>query len=247
MPDWLSDWGFWGVIVAVLGLVAAVALPLWLSRRNQKRLGFEVRSNAPVIGASSINASEWGIAYKGQPLVNPYVMEMQLKNLGGVEIKLEEFESGRPLKIASSDGSTFLAISEQNNPDDLSLDIELTPTEILVKPMLINRGEGFALTVVTDGKCNPEPSVRIAGLDRGIESISARYFMPSRPARLAAAVSGGFFGLALGAATVGEPPVLTVTGSSVGLGIVMVFIVLGVLTLMGLMAYLEVGARHARL
>lgn len=186
MPDWFWDWGFWGIVATILVFFGGL---LYSRIINRKKLGFEVIVNDPLVSSptSNFNTNDLEIRYRDVMLNNPHLLVFQLENTGGVPIRPEDYESGKPIKIATGNGAVFVAISRLSTyPKDLSPDIEFDSSEFRINPILINRGEGFYLTVVTEGKCEPKPSARIVGLEPEFKGIPVR---AARPSLIAANVS----------------------------------------------------------
>lgn len=185
MPEWVLDWNLWALVATIVFGVAGIVF-WWLGRlQERKRLGFEVISNSPVIGSSDVERDDWEINFRGTRLVDPYVMVFQIENTGRVAIKPEDFEPGQPIKVVSSDGAEFVAISHlRRYPRNLSLDMVLSATELQIKPMLMNAGEGFYLYAVTEGECVPKLSARIAGLEPEFKEIPVKsiWLVPLRVA-----------------------------------------------------------------
>jgi hypothetical protein len=174
----LSDFGFWGVVVGAISLVVAVVLGIYTIRQsrlaNQKRLGYKIESNSPVIGSNALGKDGWEISYEGVAVVDPFVMEILIKNSGKVPIIESDFV--RPdgeLTILPGTQARFVTVSEiQTYVDGLKPLPAITETRIQIEPLLLNQGDSFKLVIVTDGKASPNVTARIIGVEKGVEKLT---------------------------------------------------------------------------
>ncbi|POH75165.1 hypothetical protein CVS27_00705 [Arthrobacter glacialis] len=91
------------------------------------------------------------VSYGGTPVVDPYILQITLKNIGSADISSSHFDAMRNLEIVLPNG--YLTVVDINSVD-VEPDIDQIANRIRIKPVLLRRGARVSLDVLVDG--NPE-------------------------------------------------------------------------------------------
>lgn len=159
------------VATLVLGIAAIiVAILIYRWQRENKRLEYLVVNNQRVV-PEELNAF-LKVSYKDKSVINATVITLRVLNAGNKEITKDDFET--PLTIKFLGASHIVsALTTQTRPSSLSPALNLKDNEIIMKPLLINKGELIELQLLTSGRAH---EVVIDGRISGLKIIERKDF-----------------------------------------------------------------------
>jgi hypothetical protein len=144
--------GAGGLVIGAGGLGAGYYYFWQGKRRNQLKISFTSQS---LLGDDPSVRAKVSVRCDEQPINEPNLVTVSLVCLGPKDIRADDFENGRPLRIQLSGmiAAVLLGIDE--------LSIETTGGEVHIPPGLIPKGKAFTVKVITDGGATGESSSAI--------------------------------------------------------------------------------------
>lgn len=127
--------------------MAALGWSLWLGynqTRRRKSLGYEVTSLRRVVSHPHELRDDISITFQGIPVSNLDLLALTVVNTGRSPIRSEDFVE--PFKFSFSDSTQILSAAVAGTePDSLDPQLELKPSAIGLKPLLLNAGDKIEL------------------------------------------------------------------------------------------------------
>ena len=158
-PGVLSDPIFWAILAVVVAIVVPVVL--YVLGRTRKALAYET-SATPLVRPAVHAAFE--IFFQGTRVHDVHLIEIDIGNIGNAPIRTEDYE--QPLTLGF--GATATVLSAQvaaRRPADLDPVLDVTDNAVVVRPLLLNRGDAITLHVLATGfRGNVRLSGRIVGI-----------------------------------------------------------------------------------
>lgn len=141
-------WEFVGVIVAVLGTIAAIFITIWLTHRR-KILSYRVLSHTPI--ASVHNSRETDgrvqILFNGEPVHNVELILLKIENTGDIPIASDDYEN--PLQISLNKTAKILeAQIIEKSPNNLPASIDYEESTVSLKPLLLNSKDSVTMKIL---------------------------------------------------------------------------------------------------
>jgi hypothetical protein len=155
-----SELAAWiGVGITSVGLIVTIAVARY--QRRRKVLAYTANMDAVLVGPR-LFGSDIQILVAGRVLRAPHVVVLTIRNVGNEEVCADDFE--RPLRMHLP-GVELVDCRVRSDVADLSVKVAgLEGGGIEIEPLLLNPGEGFALTALLDGRADkPRIEARIAG------------------------------------------------------------------------------------
>lgn len=151
--------GWIGVGIASTGLIVTITVAR--HQRRRKVLAYTANMDEVLVGPR-LFGSDIQIVVAGRVLRAPHVMVLTIRNVGNEEVCADDFE--RPLRVHLP-GVDLVDCRVRSDVADLSVKVaELEGGGIEIEPLLLNPGEGFALTALLDGQADkPRVEARVAG------------------------------------------------------------------------------------
>ena len=164
-----------GVVIAALTLVVT-----WVGFRISSRLNHldhEFVSGARLLSDDAVrlpNGLE--VRYQGEMVANPYLQIVRLINVGPRAIREEDFRM--PIQIEF--GAPVIAVHvTKTNPLEIEPRVRKESTKVFVEPMLFNRRDWIALSILTDGEPTERADQRV--WVRAVNTAESRPFrVPTR-------------------------------------------------------------------
>lgn len=157
------DWKFWAMLAVT---VAAAAIPVWIWQvdLNSKALQVNVRSVSELVkGVDS--RLELKVSQGDSVLKNPVLSVIEIVNQGGRPILAAEFEG--PLVIDLGRQVIVKTASlGKSQPGNLRPAFEIAGSSVSVKPLLINAGDRFEVSILHEGLPIFSADARIAGVQQ---------------------------------------------------------------------------------
>lgn len=180
----------WLALGALIVAVVAIPITMWTTRRwgtRRRRLLF-ARESTPLIPTAPAGAgSLLKVTFRDLPVEEPHLVTLSLDNVGPVDVASGHFDAGRPVEIKL--GCTLYGVVSSTHPrHTISPAVGTSDAIIGFPPMLLKRGERWAVEVVVSG--TPNPNLVSSLIDTDIEeyitftrmaasSRAGRIFLPA--------------------------------------------------------------------
>lgn len=145
----MASWNFitiGGLTLAVLGIVMSI----YYGRRALGQSKRELRWSTEAIPLLSSDVESYRsvvrIIIKGRDMINPYLIRLQIKNTGKVDIESTMFDQGRPL-VFELTKQEFFHVIESGSPAT-----KATECTIKVGPELLPSGESWICSFIAEGR-----------------------------------------------------------------------------------------------
>jgi len=143
-------------IVAIVLTAIGVAIA-WLTyatapRFSRRRLEYDHDESVPVINQRAQGSLT--VAYGGNHMVDPYVVQFKLSNTGRRDVPTSAFDKAMPLRF--NFGVKVVAILHRSyRPDNMiPPDVAFSEHELSVGPSLIPRGALLEYVLLVEGSCH---------------------------------------------------------------------------------------------
>ena len=188
-----QDWGFYEVVVSVVGVFLTLIGAGWTlheRRKNSKGLQYFLSNELPLTNypdkrffeqglfkrvGKEIYAPSWELilkvpeAWKFKVFFNeeeakhPHITIIDIVNTSRTPITPEDFRD--PLTYRVGEKTKILTVSKfSSRPNDLEPVYEVFEDKIVVSPLLLNGGDGFRTSIITDRYPKLEVSARVVGV-----------------------------------------------------------------------------------
>jgi hypothetical protein len=141
---------FWaGAAVAVGFLAILVTITLWWLGGPRRLLAYHIPVAAPLLSAHwplPPDDAPVQVTIAGQPIDNPHVVVLQLRNKSRRDIRSSDFDQDKPLVFDL--GTNVVAI---DTPASLAEALKFTTTGISFGPTLIQAGQILEVTLIAVG------------------------------------------------------------------------------------------------
>jgi hypothetical protein len=144
---------FWlTVVLIVIAVISgAIGLFAWRSGFAKKRLLLSIISRTRLLSAPEPIRDDLSISYGKFPLKDPYVIALEIENIGKSVIRSEEFDQARNLGF-SFNASIVKILSVEHRPTSAPLPTIIANDDKLeLEPELIIRGETIEAAILIDG------------------------------------------------------------------------------------------------
>lgn len=156
MLDLFRDpiWQFLGFLLAILSL----GFTFWIywHQRQIKELAFGNISSRRLLSISDEVSSRVKVELDGIPVNNLHLLVYALKNSGHKAILPSDFQ--KPFTISFNKGKIVSAEITAQLPLNLDAKIEITETEVELRPLLLNTGDQLLLQVLLSAS---EPDINV--------------------------------------------------------------------------------------
>jgi hypothetical protein len=145
---------FWLTIIAIAVAVVAgaIALIAWRAEAVRKRLLLSITSRTRLLITPEPMREELRVSYQDEKLEDPYVVSIELSNVGKSPIKSEDFDKGRNLTF-SVGAPIVKVLSTEHEPTSAPAPVVTTNSNSLeIGPELIAKDESIRVTLLTEGR-----------------------------------------------------------------------------------------------
>ena len=161
-----QEWGFYEVAVGIIALLFTVIGAGWAlyeRYKNRKDLRFAKSDSVPLVVVRP-GVENLRILLGERPVNDPHITTLEIKNNARIPIIPDDFVE--PLSIHSDANTTILsAVVSAMDPENLNPSLGFTETEVTIQPLLMNGGDGFKVSILTEGAfTDPSITGRIAGV-----------------------------------------------------------------------------------
>ena len=183
-----NKWTVISGLATVLGVIVPVLL--FVASRDSKELTVKTVSRAVVVDLTEPALGALKLTYHDSLVTRLTTATVEVSNSGNTPIERRDFE--RDLLIGFGDAAAILVarVSEED-PKDLRAQLDVGSSTVAIKPLLLNPGDRFRLTIHLQGDLG-EPLVD--GRISGVTAIQRREFVDSATKRVVLAVFAGIFG-----------------------------------------------------
>ncbi|CAN7503107.1 hypothetical protein LJR038_000659 [Acidovorax sp. LjRoot38] len=165
MMSLLKKYLLTGTVVTVAAAFVIFGWQVYLERTS-KSLSGRVISQSPLQPDSTSTLPGLKVTVDGIPLEKPYLTVIEIRNSGTRHIQASDFEADIELRI-NSEARVVRAQVATIQPEDLDLKISGEQKSIKIKPLLLNPGDSFSLSILSAGdKPVFTPRARIAGVGK---------------------------------------------------------------------------------
>ena len=171
----MQEWGFYEVAVGIIALLFTVIGAGWAlyeRHKNRKDLRFAKSDSVPLVAVKP-GVENLRILLGETPVNDPHITTLEIKNNARIPIIPDDFVE--PLSISSDANTSILsAVISATDPENLNPSLDFTETEVSIRPLLMNGGDGFKMSILTEGAfTDPNITGRIAGV-RTIREINPK-------------------------------------------------------------------------
>lgn len=193
----LQNLDIWQVIIALIGLaVAAVSIgvTLWDRSKNRKRFGYFLEGTSPLISPTAKQMADLAVVFNGTLVTDPYLTTISFFNLGRLPIAATDYE--KPISIDSRAKAVLAVVVTRQTPVDLEVNTTTNGAEVVIAPLLLNGGDNFVLSLITEGASSLVARARVLGVSQleALEGLPVGV-VGSRISDVLRLAATGFFGV----------------------------------------------------
>jgi hypothetical protein len=159
-----AQWQFWGVIVGILGIIAAFLI-YWVSRQH-KQLSLYVRSQSSIVNVNHVS-SRIAVLFDGNQVSSLTSIEVVLKNTGSAPILRTDFDV--PLVFGFSENARILDAKATLDRGAVEAQIDHNDTAATLQPLLLNSGDKIVLMFLVEN--HKMGDVRTGGRIIGVRNL----------------------------------------------------------------------------
>jgi len=131
-----------GIFVSV---VLFVLNQYMTKRRARKALTWKVVTNQALVTRANKATGVIEMLYNGKVVKNVRLVQVQVKNIGGVPIQKSDFE--RPVTIEITDGGVLEAEIAESLPEGFNPELEVVGSSVTLLPTLMNQGDMLTIKI----------------------------------------------------------------------------------------------------
>lgn len=167
-------WQFVGAVISLLALVVAVVTIVVQVRK--KSFCYTIIADNELLHRNDLLSEHVTVRYDEVSVARLRLLAIKFRNDGNVPISSRDFEE--PLMIALEPGAKILSITcSEQKPEALRIEASADGNFATLKPVLLNRGDQFALQLIV-GDSVGEP--RVVGRILGVPELKNRPLNSSR-------------------------------------------------------------------
>lgn len=156
-----SVWQFWGVIVAIIGVVLSIMF--FLAQKNRKRLAYQVLTDTPLLSVSDEIKGKIKIEYDDRSIQNIHLVMLKIENIGNIDIAASEYEKGIVFNFPNSE--ILSAEVSDALPKNLKPVLKIEPSSLIIDPIMLNKKDHIVCKIVFANFGNViEADARILGV-----------------------------------------------------------------------------------
>jgi hypothetical protein len=183
------------MVRTILAIIAiSITVLLFLIGRRRKSLSYMV-SDTRVLGVhEAVNPSRVQILFDGKPVTDVRLVIITINNSGNEPIRVDDFE--RALRFSWAEPARILTAEViEVSPDSLQPTIEAGVNEVVLDPLLLNRGDWLRIKTLTNQVGKLSVDARVVGVKRIQKAVASSNGLS--PKRLLFIGLGGAAGLLL--------------------------------------------------
>lgn len=174
--------GYMTIIILIVTIIAT----FWVSSHFQDKKELTIQeSQYNFLTRNEIDGSDVNqhvqVYYDGKEIYDPYVIKVTIKNTGNQEITEEDFRSNNfdicfNPNVILYDASIANAVPS-NIREEIILNLEAQNNRLHINPFLLNAGESFTLSLITNQETDIFYNFRIAGISNTKKNISTSVYI----------------------------------------------------------------------
>ncbi len=151
-------WQFVGAILALVGIVP------FLFDRKRKAISYQILSDTPLMSVKEKTNDKLQVQIHGDIVHDARILVLKLTNTGKLPIAPGDFVTPIDFRFKGNE-KIYDAEILKTQPSNIKPNLEVTPTEVLLKLVLLNRRDSITLRIITANlKDPPEVGGRITGV-----------------------------------------------------------------------------------
>jgi len=164
-----------------LGVIAAIIIPivLYLKQRQKKVLSYEIVSDTPLLSVKEEIKTKLQILFEGKPVQQVYLGMVRVFNSGNMPIEVKDYDC--PITLCFGEGAQILTAEiVKTDPNNLRPSINVKNNEIVISPILLNRGDFLTLKILATTSCDQMVvNGRIVGVKeiKQFTGVKLRYYV----------------------------------------------------------------------
>jgi hypothetical protein len=156
-------------LLAVLGIVVSVTI--YRLNKKRKELSYDIVRNAKLFLLNDELKSRVQVALDGKPVNDLSLAIIDIANTGNEPIQKDDFDKPFTLKFGS-EAEIISARILGAKPDDLDVHLSTNASDVILQPLLLNKGDGMTIEVLTaESSTKISHSARIVGIPEVKSSI----------------------------------------------------------------------------
>ncbi|MCL4274949.1 MAG: hypothetical protein KJZ77_13840 [Anaerolineales bacterium] len=164
-----SVWQFWGVVVAIIGVVLSAIF--FLAQKNKKRLAYQVLTDTPLLSVSDEIKGKIKIEYEERSIQNIHLVILKVENIGNIDIPASDYEKGIVFNFPNSE--ILSAEVSETSPKNLKPALKIEPFSLIIDPIMLNKKDHIVCKIIFANFGDViEADVRILGV-KDIERASS--------------------------------------------------------------------------
>lgn len=174
--------GYMTIIILIVTIIAT----FWVSSHFQDKKELTIQeSQYNFLTRNEIDGSDVNqhiqVYYDGKEIYDPYVIKVTIKNTGNQEITEEDFRSNNfdicfNPNVILYDASIVNAVPS-NIREEIILNLETQNNRLHINPFLLNAGESFTLSLITNQETDIFYNFRIAGISNTKKSTNTYVYI----------------------------------------------------------------------
>ena len=168
-PDMFEGQDKWMLLIGIasllFALIAIVVPLLWDTYRNRKAISYSVSSQGTLNVPHEVDRSELEIRYRGTEVTNPVFTVIEVRNSGRIPILPEDFKKSFSFVNQEEDARLLDVRLLTSRPENLhpELFVDEGQDSIILKHMLLNKGDAFRALILSDGVPEFKAEGRVVG------------------------------------------------------------------------------------
>ena len=167
--DMFEEQDKWTLLIGIpsllFALIAIVVPLLWDTYRNRKAISYSVSSQGTLNVPHEVDRSELEIRYRGTEVTNPVFTVIEVRNSGRIPILPEDFKKSFSFVNQAEDARLLDVRLLTSRPENLrpELFVDEGQDSIILKDMLLNKGDAFRALILSDGVPEFKAEGRVVG------------------------------------------------------------------------------------
>ena len=154
---WQDPAGWVGVGVTILVGIATILITIWTVyvQRNQKRIMYQVISDAPIASINKVVKDRVKILFDGNPVEDMDLLVLKVWNPGRIAVRRDDFDEPITFEFEGRKvvGSDVLSTDPDQliNPNDAKTFLTISTESVRLQKLLLNPKETINLKVLLTG------------------------------------------------------------------------------------------------
>ena len=139
------SWEFWAMVIGAVGII--VSIVIYFLQRNVKRFAYRILTETSLVSVGRKVRGKIKVFYDDKEIETLYLVVLEIFNNGNLEIRTADFE-GQPITIDFPNSNLVSVEVSKTSPKSLKPVISYEPTQVTIKPLLLNKKDSFTLELI---------------------------------------------------------------------------------------------------